>query len=181
MTKLKKYTLALIVALIAGIGLMGHIKEKTSTILVSPAKTLFVPAEIDPSYQAQFLSASASLLRDAVKQMIAAGASPAKITFTGAPSADDVFGSGKIKANIASPSGLTSPGTCSPSPCHWKFLPAIQKDKGWYVYGAGTSATDIIVYLEGIDPAACRLIQMQSNPYRSQTGLTNENYVLPNR
>jgi len=96
-----------------------------------------------------------SLMTHAVKQMIAAGIPPEKITFTGAQSSNDVFGSGRVDIKAFPLLGAD----CFPGDCDgWKFLPVVKKNKGWYVYGAGTAAPDIIAYVKDINPGMC-------NPY----------------
>ena len=110
-----------------------------------------------PSVQAGQVASPPSWVKDVIIKMIAAGSAPENITFTGTQSPDDVFGSGGISAHSLTP----PPAACSPPCSDWKFLPAAKKDYGWYVYGVGTSATDIIAYLPGITPAVCSLIQRE--------------------
>ena len=96
-----------------------------------------------------------SLIKNALAQMIAAGHAPENITFTGTKSPNDVFGDEQIGDELTPP-----PDACVSQPCSdWKYLSAVKKDYGWYVYGVGTPATDIIAYLPNITPAVCRALQ----------------------
>jgi hypothetical protein len=162
---MKKY-LFVVLALIAGGGFLLYPKEKAAAqgdIVVDIGR-----------YQTVELNRQASLMSDAIKQMIAAGIPSEKITFTGAQSSNDVFGSGKVDTKTLVP----PPKACSSSPCIWKFLPAKKKDYGWYVYGVGTSSSDIIAYGYPEPPTSIPLPGGAYNPSALEVAFDNEaNYV----
>ena len=148
MTKKNKYAaIFLIAVLIAGVGVfswaLNHSGARAGTNM----------SKNGSQFLAGSLAEKSADIRQVIIKMVIEGSIPENITFIGTKSSDDVFGSGKID-NISTP-----PEACSPPCSTWKYLPVSKKDKGWYVYGAGTSAADMIAYLPNIAPAVCTEIQ----------------------
>lgn len=155
----KKYALFFVIAFAASSILAGCIKadepvaKKRFKVKVRTKALPFRPPPgMSPSFdQGSELGWRSSELSKAIHQMVADGSLPEKITFTGAQSPDDVFGSGRVDIKAIAPPR----GSCvAPSCTGWKFLPVVQKNYGWYVYGVNTSAV-IIAYLPGISKDAC--------------------------
>ena len=115
----------------------------------------------DDLFISSYVAEKSASLRGVIIKMINSGSIPENITFTGAQTSNDVFGNGQTDVpNLTLPSNTCEP-MCSKwnSPPVWKFLPAAKKDNGWYVYGVGTTATDIVAYLPGVTSAVCAELQ----------------------